>query len=200
MGRQKKELPELNSSSMADISFLLLTFFLLTSSINTDKGIQRRLPPMSDPSVKPPDIHRRNTFIVLVNKDDKLLFNGELGDINMLKDRAKEFLANPSNKENLPEKEVKELPLLGKVEVSKGVISLQNDRGTSYDMYIKVQNELTSAINELRNELAVTKFGRKYVDCNNTQMEAVDKAIPIAISEAEPKNIGGTPAANTGGK
>ena len=93
MARGKKKLPALNSSSMSDISFLLLTFFLLTSSINTDMGIQRRLPPPSDPNVKPPDIHRRNTFVVLVNKDDQLLFNGELGEINLLKERAKEFLS-----------------------------------------------------------------------------------------------------------
>ncbi len=176
---------------MSDISFLLLTFFLLTSSINTDMGIQRRLPPPSDPNVKPPDIHRRNTFVVLVNREDKLLFNGEIGEINMLKDRAKEFLSNPQNLDNLPEKMTKDIPLLGSVEVSKGVISLQNDRGTSYEMYLMVQNELTAAVNELRDELSRVKFGKAYVDCSDVQREAIDKAIPIAISEAEPKNIGG---------
>ena len=191
MARGKKKLPALNSSSMSDISFLLLTFFLLTSSINTDMGIQRRLPPPSDPNVKPPDIHRRNTFVVLVNKDDQLLFNGELGEINLLKERAKEFLSNPNNLDNLPEKMTKDIPLLGTVEVSKGVISLQNDRGTSYEMYLMVQNELTAAVNELRDEMAKKKFGKAYVDCSEAQREAIDKAIPIAISEAEPKNIGG---------
>ncbi len=191
MARNKKKLPGLNASSMSDISFLLLTFFLLVSSINTDMGIQRRLPPPSDPNVKPPDIHRRNTFVVLVNKDDKLLFNGELGEINLLKERAKEFLSNPDNLANLPEKITKDIPLLGTVEVSKGVISLQNDRGTSYEMYLMVQNELTAAVNELRDEMAKTKFGKSYVDCSAMQREAIDKAIPIAISEAEPKNIGG---------
>lgn len=189
--RGGKKLPALNGSAMSDISFLLLTFFLLTSSINTDSGIQRRLPPPSDPNVKPPDIHKRNTFIVLVNMNDQLLINGEPGDINSLKDRAKEFLGNPRNLPNLPEKETRDIDLLGKVEVSKGVISLQNDRGTSYKMYIQVQNELTAAVNELRNDLAKEKFGRKYADCNNDQMAAIDKAIPVAISEAEPKNVGG---------
>lgn len=189
--RKKKSLPALNSASMSDISFLLLTFFLLTSSINTDMGIQRRLPPPSDPTVKPPDIHRRNTFVVLVNREDRLLFNGEIGEINMLKERAKEFLSNPQNLDNLPEKMTKDIPLLGTVEVSKGVISLQNDRGTSYEMYLMVQNELTAAINELRDEMARVKFGKAYVDCSDAQREAIDKAIPIAISEAEPKNIGG---------
>ncbi len=189
--RKKKSLPALNSASMSDISFLLLTFFLLTSSINTDMGIQRRLPPPSDPTVKPPDIHRRNTFVVLVNREDRLLFNGEIGEINMLKERAKEFLSNPQNLDNLPEKMTKDIPLLGTVEVSKGVISLQNDRGTSYEMYLMVQNELTAAINELRDEMARVKFGKAYIDCSDAQREAIDKAIPIAISEAEPKNIGG---------
>lgn len=189
--RKKKSLPALNSASMSDISFLLLTFFLLTSSINTDMGIQRRLPPPSDPTVKPPDIHRRNTFVVLVNREDRLLFNGEIGEINMLKERAKEFLSNPQNLDNLPEKMTKDIPLLGTVEVSKGVISLQNDRGTSYEMYLMVQNELTAAINELRDEMARVKFGKAYIDCSDARREAIDKAIPIAISEAEPKNIGG---------
>jgi biopolymer transport protein ExbD len=192
MARNKKKLPGLNASSMSDISFLLLTFFLLVSSINTDMGIQRRLPPPSDPNVKPPDIHRRNTFVVLVNKDDKLLFNNELGDITALKDRAKEFLANPDNLPNLPEKQTRNIPLLGDVEVSKGVISLQNDRGTSYEMYLMVQNELTAAVNELRDEMSRARFGRAYIDATSDQREAIDKAIPIAISEAEPKNIGGS--------
>ena len=191
MARNKKKLPGLNASSMSDISFLLLTFFLLVSSINTDMGIQRRLPPPSDPNVKPPDIHRINTFVVLVNKDDKLLFNNELGDITALKDRAKEFLSNPDNLPNLPEKQTRNIPLLGDIEVSKGVISLQNDRGTSYEMYLMVQNELTAAVNELRDEMAKARFGRAYIDCSQAQREAIDKAIPIAISEAEPKNIGG---------
>ena len=186
-----KKLPALNSSSMSDISFLLLTFFLMVSSINTDQGIQRRLPPPADPNQTPPEIHKRNTFTVLVNMNDALLINGEIGDITALKDRAKEFLGNPTNSPNLPEKTMIDIPLLGKTAVSKGVISLQNDRGTSYDMYLKVQNELTAAVNELRDELSREKFSRKYVDCNDDQRVAIDKAIPVAISEAEPKNIGG---------
>lgn len=191
MARKKKEVPQLNSSSSADISFLLLTFFLLTSSINTDLGIQRRLPPPSDPSVKPPEIHKRNTFTVKVNRADQLLFDGQVGEITGLKERAKEFLSNPQNLPNLPEKTTTEIPLIGKYEVSKGVISLQNDRGTSYDMYFKVQNELTAAINELKDELSRARFGRAYTDCREEQRDAIDKAIPTAISEAEPKNIGG---------
>lgn len=185
-----RKTPGLNTSSMADISFLLLTFFLMTSSINTDQGIARRLPPPLPPDQDKPEVRERNIFVVKINSKDRLLYNGEIGRIEDLRDRAKEFLANPENKSNLPEKETKEIPLLGNMEVSKGVISLQNDRGTSYDMYIQVQNELAAAINEMRNELATDRFGRKYADITEPQRDAIDQAIPIAISEAEPTKIG----------
>ena len=188
MGRKT---PGLNTSSMSDISFLLLAFFLLVSNINTDQGIARRLPPPLPPNQpKPPEVKERNIFVVKINSKDRLLFNGEVGDIRDLKDRAKEFLGNPSNSPELPEKISMDIPLLGSMDVSKGIISLQNDRGTSYDMYVAVQNELTAAINEMRNELSVTKFGRRYADLTKSQAEAVDQAIPIAISEAEPTKIG----------
>ncbi len=108
-----------------------------------------------------------------------------------MRDRAKEFLGNPNDAPNLPEKEIMEIPLLGEYPVSKGVISLQNDRGTSYDMYIQVQNELAAAINEMRDELAIAKFGKRYTDISESQREAIDAAIPVAISEAEPTKIGG---------
>ena len=188
MGRKT---PGSNTSSMSDISFLLLAFFLLVSNINTDQGIARRLPPPLPPNQeKPPEIKQRNIFVVKINSKDRLLFNGEVGDISDLKDRAKEFLGNPNNDPDLPAKIDMEIPMLGNMKVSKGIISLQNDRGTSYDMYVAVQNELTVAINEMRNELSQERFGRKYADLNDKQAEAIDQAIPIAISEAEPTKIG----------
>ncbi len=188
MGRKT---PGLNTSSMSDISFLLLAFFLLVSNINTDQGIARRLPPPLPKDQKDkPEIKERNIFSVKINYADRILFNGEIGDIHDLKDRAKEFLGNPNNDPNLPEKTPLEIPLLGTMDVSKGVISLQNDRGTSYDMYLAVQNELTAAINEMRDELSRERFGKKYSDLNDQQLDAIDQAIPVAISEAEPTKIG----------
>ena len=188
MGRK---LPGLNTSSMSDISFLLLAFFLLVSNINTDQGIARRLPPPLPPNhPEPPEVKERNIFIVKINSKDRLLFNGEVGDIADLRDRAKKFLTNPYDDPKLPEKLDMDIPMLGNMKVSKGIISLQNDRGTSYDMYVAVQNELTAAINEIRNDLSLERFGRKYADLNDSQREAIDKAIPIAISEAEPTKIG----------
>ncbi len=176
---------------MSDISFLLLAFFLLVSNINTDQGIARRLPPPLPPNQeKPPEVKERNIFVVKINSKDNLIFNNEYGDIKDLKDRAKEFLGNPTDDPNLPEKVAMDIPMLGSMRVSKGIISLQNDRGTSYDIYVAVQNELTAAINEMRDELSIDKFGKKYADLNDNQVEAIDQAIPIAISEAEPTKIG----------
>jgi len=186
--------PELNTGSMADISFLLLTFFLLTSSIDTDQGITRKLPPPLDPNNPPPDIDikERNVLKVLVSKSNALLVQGKFIDIRDLKETAKNFLSNPQNREDLPQMEEKDIPGLGKVKVSKGVISLKNDRGTSYETYINVQNELAAAISELRDELSKQKYGVKFKDLTNADYsDAISKAVPVAISEAEPENIGG---------
>ena len=186
-----RKTPGLNTGSMSDISFLLLAFFLMVSNINTDMGIARKLPPPLPEDAEAPDVRERNIFVVMVNKDDRLLYNNEYGRIEDLKERAKEFLGNPNNLPNLPEKVPTEIPLLGTVPVSQGVISLRNDRGTSYDMYLQVQNELTAAINEMRDELATTRFGKHFADLNEDQRRAVETAIPVAISEAEPTKIGG---------
>ena len=186
-----RKTPGLNTGAMSDISFLLLAFFLMVSNINTDMGIARKLPPPLPPDAEAPDVRERNIFVVMVNKDDRLLFNREYGRIEDLKDRAKEFLGNPNNLPNLPEKVPTEIELLGTVDVSKGVISLRNDRGTSYDMYLQVQNELTAAIKEMRDELSLQCFGKKAADVTEAQREALETAIPMAISEAEPTKIGG---------
>ncbi len=186
-----RKTPGLNTGAMSDISFLLLAFFLMVSNINTDMGIARKLPPPLPEDTEAPDVRERNIFVVLVNKDDRLLYNNEYGRIEDLKDRAKEFLGNPNNLPNLPEKVATDIPLLGTVDVSKGVISLRNDRGTSYDMYLQVQNELTAAIKEMRDDLSTARFGKKFADITEPQREAIEQAIPVAISEAEPTKIGG---------
>ncbi len=188
-----KKTPELNTASMADISFLLLTFFLLTSSIDTDMGINRLLPPPPDPEqIEDVKIKKRNIMVVLINTYDQLLVKGKPGNIRTLKKEAKEFISNPYNDPSLPEKKIQNIPHLGEYEVSQGIISLQNDRGTSYEMYIKVQNELTAAFNELRDELSMKKFGTKYDNLKNPEYKhAIRKAIPMKLSEAEPKDVGG---------
>ncbi|MDD3281249.1 MAG: biopolymer transporter ExbD [Bacteroidales bacterium] len=188
-----KKTPGLNTGSMADISFLLLTFFLLTSSINTDQGIQRRLPPPLAPDQEVPEMNRRNVLQILVNKHDQLLVNGEvLTDVRQLKNRTKEFISNPNNNSSLSEQHSKYIEDLGEnIMVSKGVVSLQNDRSTSYSMYVSVQNQLTKAFNELREEYAQQHFGKSFDKLSETQKKGVQKIYPISISEAEPSNYGG---------
>jgi len=186
--------PEINAGSMADIAFLLLVFFLVTTTMDTDLGLARLLPPPILEDVETPPIKERNVFVVLVNANDQLLVEGDLMEIDELREAAKEFIANPANEENLPEKKEKDVPFFGKMMVSKQVISLQNDNGTSYDMYIQVQNELAAAYNELRNEIAMDQFGVSYdalVEAGDkAKVKAVREVYPQRISEAEPKDVG----------
>lgn len=192
----KRDAPEINAGSMADIAFLLLVFFLVTTTMDSDMGMMRKLPPTLPPDMpKPPPIKDRNVFVVLANANDQLLVEGELMDISELKDAAKEFIENPLNDENLPEKKPVDIPFMGTRMVSKQVISLQNDNGTSYRLYIQVQNELAEAYNELRDELANDQFGVSYESLVENKDKAKYKAIravyPQRISEAEPKDVGG---------
>jgi biopolymer transport protein ExbD len=189
---------EINAGSMADIAFLLLIFFLVTTTMDVDTGITRKLPPPPPEDMEDIKVKERNIFKVLVNKNDRLLLNGKPGDISMLKIMAKEFLNNgnlksPASAEDMPEKKSVDVPLLGgEIWVSKGIVSLKNDRGTSYDMYIQVQNELAVAIRELRDELSNDFFGMRFDQLTDQdKIKAVQKAVPVAISEAEPEDIGG---------
>lgn len=194
MGKQKREVPELNSSSTADIAFLLLVFFLMTTSMAVNKGLARRLPPPVPAEQKTEDlkVKERNVFVVLINSEDQLLVRGEYTELANLKEKAKEFIKNAGDDPDMPEKEPIDVEYFGTVMVTKNhVISLQNDRGTSYSAYINVQNELVAAYNELRNELAKAKFAKNYDDLDAEQQKAIQKIYPQKISEAEPKNYGG---------
>ncbi len=194
MGKSKRKIKEINSSSMADISFLLLIFFLVTTSMNVSTGLSRRLPPPLPPNVKPQDqdIKKRNIFVVKVNMMNQLMVQGQEMSVRQLKDKAKEFIQNEANDPNLPEKTTVNIDLLGNVEITKDhVISLQNDVDTQYQAYIEVQNELISAYNELRNEFAMQKFGKKYDELPEREQMAIQQVYPQKISEAEPKNYGG---------
>ncbi len=148
---------------------------------------------MPDENQKQDDVkvNRRNIMVVLINKSDRLFAGNQPAEVGMLRQAVKEFILNPSNDPNKPEKETKDIGAgLGEYAVSKGVISLQNDRGTSYNAYIQVQNELVAAFNELRNDFSMAKFGKLYINLDDEQQEAVRKAIPQNISEAEPKDVG----------
>lgn len=186
-----KSTPALNTTSSADIAFLLLIFFLVSTTMDVDKGIQRRLPPMPDENQKQQDIkvNRRNIVVVRINSQDRILAGGVPMDVTQVKDKIKEFIVNPANSESLPEKEMKDIEGFGQYAVSKGVVSLQNDRGTSYSAYLRVQNEIVKAFNEIRDDFAMVNYGSKYADLDEEKQRIVRDAVPQSISEAEPKDV-----------
>ena len=189
-----RKVPGINTGSSADISFLLLTFFLLTSSINTEQGIPRRLPPPKEKDTKEQkvDINQRNVLNVVVNFQDQVSVNGEQMDISQLKQTAMEFLENASNDPHKPEKKYVDIDNMGEYAVSQGVISLTNDQGTTYNMYVQVQNELTRAVNELRDKVSSNYFGKKYDALDTALQKSIQKAVPMNISEAPPIDYGKT--------
>ena len=195
MARKKRAVPGINSSSTADIAFMLLIFFLITTSMDTDRGLARRLPPPPENKDQKQDdiiVKERNVLQVRLNKDDQLMCGQDYIDIKQLKEKAKEFIVNPYDDEKLPEKHRQNIPVLGDCMITeKHVISVQNDVGTSYKAYIDVQNELVAAYNELRDELGKAKFGKTYAQCDEDEQKAIREYYPQKISEAEPKKYGG---------
>ena len=187
----KKKVPEINGSSMADIAFIALIFFLMVTTMDKEEGISRLLPPIPPEDQKMEDlkVNRRNIIQVKINSNDRLLAGSQPMEVSQLKDKIKEFMTNPYDDPNLPEKEIKDIPGLGPVPVTKGVISLQNDRGTTYQAYITVQNELIKAVNELRDDFSMKTYGKKYSKLDEERQEIVRQAVPQRISEAEPKDV-----------
>ena len=192
---KNKKAPEINASSQADIAFTVLIFFLVVSTMDIDTGIVRVLPPMADPNVKQEDIKvkERNLLLVFVSGSGNIMAGGKVISLNALKDKAKEFILNPLDDKDLPEKKATEIEMPDgskwSYPVSEGVISLQNTRDTSYQVYIQVQNELTRAFNEVRDEVAMSKFGKKFADLDEAERKVITKAIPMKISEAEPRKM-----------
>lgn len=203
-----RETPEVNGGSLADIAFLLLIFFLVTTTMDIDTGITRLLPPEPEKDQETEvKVNKRNVLVVLLNRSDRLMVGGEEMDRLDLKEEVIEFFTNPARLQTLPEMEDAEVnfppgssPLLPpdgvwRGQVSKGVISLQNDRSTTYGKYLQVQNELVAAVNELRNEFCKLYFDRSFDDLNtgNPYEEEIYNGIrsiyKMNISESDPKNI-----------
>ncbi len=198
MAKKKRKMPGLNTTSTADISFMLLIFFLVTTSMDTDMGLARRLPrpPEQDQQDATMDIKSRNILFVRLNASGELWVKDETSsgycDPSTLRQRVKDFVKNEQNSSKWPEKHVKNIDLLGQCFVTdKHVVSVQTDRGTPYNQYFMVQNELVAAYNELRNELSKQKFGREYQFLKDEEKAAVRQYYPQNISEAEPKKYGG---------
>jgi len=187
----RRETPEINAGSMADIAFLLLIFFLVTTTMDIDTGISRKLPEKQDPNITPPILKEKNVFEVLVNRRNEILVEGEnFMQIEDLREATIKFIDNGGGKDENGEEctwcggardpESSDHP-------KKAVISLQSDRGTSYGTYIAVQNELVAAYSDLRNIYANNKFGENFDDLSDEEQKVIKKDIyPQIISEAEP--------------
>ena len=210
MGKGKRKVPGINASSTADISFILLIFFLVVTSMNSSTGLNVRLPepPEDEDLQNPPKIKKRNSLIVLVNMDNRIMITqGERPayeiDVADLRQLAKDFISNEENRADYPEKHAEDVVFEdGGVEhvlpsgrqqniTSKHVISLQTDRGTNYKTYFEVSNELYAAYDELRDDLARQEYGKPYKDLDGTQQMLCRLYYKTMISEAEPRSIGG---------
>ena len=194
MGKKRK-MPGLNTSSTADISVMLLIFFLVTTSMDTDQGLGRTLPkpPEDDQLNNEIKVKERNILNIRINKDNYVMIGEDYASLGDVKERAKEFIKNENNKPNLPELKPKKIKGLGKTMMvtENHVISVQTDRGTDYGVYFQVQDALVAAYNELRDELAKEEFGYKFEYLTDDQKKAIREVYPQKISEAEPKKYGG---------
>lgn len=190
----RRALPEINAGSMADIAFLLLIFFLVTTTMETQTGIFRKLPPLEEQQdEKPPKIEKRNLLTVLVNKFDQINVNGEEVKVKDVTRITREFIENRENSETKPAKKNINIKGYGEAEISKGIVSLMNDRGTTYEVYIAVQDALATAFEDMRNDKSREIFKKSYEqlieDKEDDKIDIIKQMIPMAISEAEPKNI-----------
>ena len=164
---------EVNAGSMADIAFLLLIFFLVTTTIVQEEGILVKLPPI-DEFTEPTPVDQNNVFTVKVNAQNQILAENKIMNIVHLKEATKEFILNPNQLPNRPKSP------------KKALVSLQNDRGTDYETYLMVYNELQAAYRELRETEAQNRHGMPFNSLNKELKKEIRNAIPLVISEAEP--------------
>ena len=178
MASKKRPVPEINAGSMADIAFLLLIFFLVTTTMDVDKGLLVKLPPWTEESSEEQDIKDKNIFVVLVNSQDQLLIEEEYATLEDVRRLAKEFIDNNGDGScedcrGLRDPNSSDNP-------KNAVISIQNDRGTSYKIFVSV-----------RNDISQRKFGRAYDKLSEEDRLTINEVYPQFISEAEPVKIGG---------
>lgn len=191
--KRKHRMPSLNTTSTADISFMLLIFFLITTSIDNNTGMMRRLPP-------PPEekeatelvVKKRNVMSLVIDTDGNMTCNGKVVRINELEKEIIAFVDNIENIDTLPEKTETDIPLLGMCSASdKHVISISVDANTTYDDYFKAYNTIVGAYGKLRNKLANQHFGCNYAECSPAQREAIASCYPQRISDADIEEEGG---------
>lgn len=174
--KRKREDPEVGGSSMADIAFLLLIFFLLVTTIDIDTGIGMVLPPKPEENVEPPPIKERNMLKILVNAEGLILMDDQPTAVSEVKQKVKDFVSNNGKNPNLSDSP------------DKAIVSLKTDRETPYRIYIDMLDEVMGAYQELRDQAAQQRFGKKFdqLDEDGQQYEEIKDLYPKKISIAEP--------------
>ncbi|NBC27060.1 MAG: biopolymer transporter ExbD [Bacteroidetes bacterium] len=173
---QRREEPEINGSSLADIAFLLLIFFLVVTTINVDAGIGLVLPPIPDENVEPPPVKDRNLLNILVNAQGMVLLDEEPAAVSEVRERVKEFVDNPNNDPNLSESP------------DDAIVSIKTDRRTPYNVYVDMLDEVMGAYAELRNQASQERYGVPYsaLDDDSVEQDQIQELFPKKISIAEP--------------
>ena len=186
-----KKPPTLNAMQTADMAFIMLCFFMMVTTMGSEFGLIRQLPPWVEhnPNDKGDKVNERNVLVVRINAQNALMVNGQYMEMAQLRARTKEFFDINNTGSNFPEKETVEIPYVGSISVNRtAIVSLQNDRGTAYRTYIQAQNELSAAINELRDEFSLQRFAARYENLTPEQQDVIGNQIyKMAISEAEPR-------------
>lgn len=178
MARRPRSIPEINAGSMADIAFLLLVFFLVTTTFDTPTGLKVTLPPYQEKIVEN-EVVERNVLMVLVNANDKLLVEKRLMNIEQLSEFAKTFITNNGRRPDMSDSP------------EDAIVSLKNDRGTSFERYTQVFNEIKRAYNEIKETEALQQYGVPFNNLSTKQQEEINKKYPVQISLAEPENVQG---------
>lgn len=193
--RQRRYVPQLNTASVADISFMLLILFLVVTSMDVDKGLTRQLPPLADnQTLQERDVNRRNVMQVTLTDDNRLLVDGTPMDTRRFGEKLMAFVDNPDNSAELPEKRLRTIPLLGQCRVTdRHVIQLEAARTSNYDLYFQVQNTIVAVYKRLRDNLARRRFHRSYDQCDDNQKKALRDYYPQRVSEVYAERKEGQP-------
>ena len=199
---RRREIAELNTTSTADISFMLLIFFLVTSSMDTDKGLARQLPAPEN-QIEEQDllVKRRNVMQLYLDADNRLTCNGEALSADTLTLRVADFVANEAGDAEKPEMSEREVHLLGKCKVSdRHVIFIEVDPRATYDAYFNMQNAIVAGYSLLRNQLAEQRFGHAWAQCSLEERDAISLVYPQRISERQAEEPQGGEAEEKGGE
>lgn len=183
--RKRNNVPGLNTTSTADISFMLLIFFLVTSSMDATHGLPRQMPqPESEVQQEQVAVKERNVMTLVLSADNQITCNGDVVLPSELVERVATFVDNATDDPSLPEKSERELHLLGLYKVSdRHVITIEAHRDASYSAYFDLQNAIVRGYTQLRNQLAEQRFHHSYAACTTTEREVIEMVYPQRISE-----------------